>query len=190
MLTDHSMSDPVMGKIQRTATIGIWLSTGAVAVALTVIFYFLATAFSDSDMLARELSAQLDLDPALTQLPTSHAVLAAALWLVMDVIGVVLLMTVRQLFVGIKTIGIFTPQSALQLRRIGWMLFALGPVSIILNALTGTLMQYWANPNSLSIEIALEDTDVYAIVIGLVIVAVAHIMVSAAQLSEDHKAIV
>jgi hypothetical protein len=40
------------------------------------------------------------------------------------------------------------------------------------------------------VEISIEDADIYAIVIGLVIIAVSHIMVSAAQMSEDHNAIV
>lgn len=183
-------TDQTAARITRLAHIGIWLSTAAAGLALTVIFYFAATALSDPSMLARELSAQLGLDPVVTTLSQGQAASVTALWLVVDVLGVVLLMSVRQLFVGIRKMGLFTHVSAMQLRRIGGLLLAMAPISILLNAATGTLMQYWAKPTGLRIEISLEDADVYAVVIGLVIVAVGHIMVLAARMSDDHRAIV
>ncbi|MFT5796809.1 MAG: hypothetical protein ACI84R_000862 [Candidatus Azotimanducaceae bacterium] len=180
----------VMDKIQRTATIGICLSTIAAGMGLVFIFYVLAWAIRDQAALATDLSSQLDLSQPVNSLTQMQAIIATSIWIITDILGVVMLMTIRQLFVGIKTIGIFTQLSALQLRRIGWLLFSLGPVSMVLNAVTGSLMRYWAESTKISVSVSLEDADVYAIVIGLVIVAVGHIMVSAAQLSEEHKAIV
>lgn len=182
--------DQIMAKIQWIATIGVWLSTAAVGLGLIVVFYIFGWAMTDPKAFALELSANLELTPPVSTMFHAQAIATAVIWMVTDILGVIMLMTVRQLFVGIRTVGIFTRLSAVQLRRIGWLLFSLGPVSIVLNAIAGSLMQYWANPTQVSVEISIEDADIYAIVIGLVIIAVSHIMVSAAQMSEDHNAIV
>lgn len=177
-------------KIAATARAGVWFSTLTLSLAFIFMGYFLALSISDPDRLGATLADQLTLGAA-PALSLAQALLASALWLITDMMGVAMMLLIRQLFAGIRDgSGIFTEITALLLRRIGWVLVLIAPASMIVNSATGTLLRYWADPTGLSITLTFEDADMYAIIVGLVLVAFGHIMVDAARLAEENKAFV
>jgi len=97
---------------------------------------------------------------------------------------------VRRLFAGIRARGVFTDKTAQRLRRTGWLVFAIGPASVVVNAAATMLMSLWRDTGALRGSVSISDADIYAMVVGLVIVAVGHIMVDAARLEAENRAFV
>ena len=165
------------------AAIGIaLLSLGAAAMLLLAIF-----APQEAEAMLREELAPMRLPERL-----DHA--AVLLVFVLDqmttLVGLIALALVRRLFTGYRRGEIFAPAAATRLGRLGWMVLALAPVSILSQSLA-VLAATWANPpgqRQLTIDIA--DSDIYAVVIGLAIVAMARVMGEAARMAEENAGFV
>lgn len=185
-----SVAPKPIDRLQSTANIGIWLTTLVLILLAGVIGYTVWTALSDSDGAARFLSDQLDMAHPIPLLNVPQALLLVAVWLITDIIALAFLWQTRQLFKGIRARGIFTTDTARRLRRIGWLVFAIGPASVVLNLGCTMLMRYWQDPTRLGGSVAIEDADFYAMVVGLVIVAVGHIMVDATRLDAENRSFV
>ncbi len=184
-------------RISSTATAVIWASTIAAAMGTIFVAYVIGLAAVDPAEFFNSMFEEFGLDQKLSDLPspqnepgTFYSLGVAALWLVTDVIGLVLLLSIRMLFVSIKSEGVFTHMTAKRVRRIGWLIFSLAPASIFLNAACAILVHLLVTPNSIHGQIGLSDTDMYALVVGLTVVAFGHIMVDATSLSEENKAFV
>jgi len=177
-------------RLHRTANWGIWLASAAMAVLAVFIGYMLWTALRDADGLARMLTGELDLPGPAPLLGRLQALGVTVLWLVTDVIGFALMWQVRRLFAGIRARGVFTDKTAQRLRRTGWLVFAIGPASVVVNAAATMLMSLWRDTGALRGSVSISDADIYAMVVGLVIVAVGHIMVDAARLEAENRAFV
>lgn len=177
-------------RLQSTATAGVWLSSAVLILLVTVIGFFTWTSLTDGHELSRLLTDQLDLNGPAPLLSNLQATVLTAIWLITDVIALFMLMHIRTLFIGIRRRGIFTDQTARRLRRIGWLLFAIGPINIFASMGATMLLGYWRDPTALHGSISLEDGDFYAMVIGLVIVAVGHIMVDATRIETENRAFV
>ncbi len=122
-------------------------------------------------------------------------VVAAFFWLMTDVLGLWLCCVAFALFKGFRDFGVFTRDAAQRLRKIGWIIFAFSPVSIFSGGVGTVAVSCLYNcadgiEDNVRLSVSLDDTDVYAIVIGLLIVAVGHIFVEAVRLSEENEAFV
>ena len=84
----------------------------------------------------------------------------------------------------------FTIGTGRRLRRIGLILLAIAPVNILSFTLGGMVISAWATGDSLHGAVAIEDGDLYAIVVGLVITATGHMMLEAQRLSEENQSFV
>ncbi len=177
-------------RLQTTATAGVWLSSAVIALLITIIGFFTWTSLTDGNELSRLLTDQLELNGPAPLLNSTQATLLTAIWLITDIIALIMLLNIRILFIGIRRLGIFTDQTARRLRRIGWLLFAIGPLNVFVNMGASMLLGYWRDPTALHGSISLDDGDFYAMVIGLVIVAVGHIMVDATRIETENRAFV
>ena len=94
---------------------------------------------------------------------------------------------VRRLFRGYRRGEIFAPVAAARLRGLGWTVLALAPVSIISDMLA-VLAATWGNPpGARSVAIDIADTDVYAVAIGLTLVAVGRVTEEAARIAAENE---
>ncbi|WP_299879762.1 DUF2975 domain-containing protein [uncultured Sulfitobacter sp.] len=177
-------------RLQTTATLGVWLTTAVLILLSGVIAFFLWTALTDSGEAARLLADQLGMNDPAPFLSIPQALLLTLLWLISDVVAFIMLLQIRALFVGIRARGIFTTQTAERLRRIGWLVFIIAPVGVLVNMCASMLLHHWRDPTGLHGSISMSDGDFYAMVIGLVIVAVGHIMVDATRLDAENRAFV
>lgn len=178
-------------KIAATARAGVWFSTLALGLAVLFAVYFIGLSFIDPQHLAREMATHLKIEVGSLRLSTAGALLASLIWLTTDVMAAAMMLLIRQLFAGLRDgTGIFTQQTAVRLRRVGWVLVLIVPVSMIVDGTARAILLYWANPTSLAFGIGFEDGDIYAVILGLMLVALGHIMVDAARLAEENKAFV
>lgn len=178
-------------KIAATARAVVWFSTLAFCLALLFAVYFIFLSISDPQQLGQKLAGELELDIDSLDLTTASALLASLIWLTTDVMAVAMIVLIRQLFAGIRRgTGIFTQKTAVRLRRVGWVLVLLVPVSAIVDGIARALLRYWADPTGITFGVGFKDGDLFAIILGLMLVALGHIMVDAAHLAEENKAFV
>ncbi|MEM9637027.1 MAG: DUF2975 domain-containing protein [Pseudomonadota bacterium] len=178
-------------KIATTALAGVWFSTVALGLALVFAAYFIFLSITDPLQLGREMAEHLELEIGSLQLTTASALLASLIWLTTDFMAAAMMLLIRQLFVGIREgSGIFTQKTAIRLRRIGWVLVLIAPVSMIVDGIARAILRYWADPTAITLGFGAQDGDIYAIILGLMLVALGHIMVDAAHLAEENKAFV
>ncbi|HGG65427.1 MAG TPA: DUF2975 domain-containing protein [Rhodobacteraceae bacterium] len=191
MESDMTQENPsVSAKIIRITYFGEWAASLALLMMvalLAYIFYQLTTQtfeITDDIRNALELGAEFN---GFSGFQTG-AILAVQLTSLM--LGMVMIFTIRRLFIGIRKIGVFVPQTARRLRIIGWVIIAMAPVSILSEFVVYALVQMWANSNLAAMQLSFDDTDVYAIVIGLVLVVVGHIMLEAIRIYDENGAFV
>ncbi len=184
------MSNTLPNPIHRTASWGIWVSTGALCLAAFFLGFYLWWAVTGRTDFRAELLSQLDISHPVEAYSGWQFAIGTILWMIVDMMGVWMLWKIRRLFIAIRHGGMFSPDTAQLLRSIGWIVFALGPLSIFSLAIASTVMNFFLVQTGFSISIAIEDTDVYAMVIGLVIVALGHIMLEATRLNDENRAFV
>ncbi|WP_299679380.1 hypothetical protein [uncultured Roseobacter sp.] len=178
-------------KIAATARAGVWCSTLALYLALIFAVYFILLSIIDPQHLGRELTKHLDIEVGGLTLTTATALLASLIWLTTVFMGAAMMFLIRQLFAGIREAsGIFTQVTALRLRRVGWVLVLIVPISMIVDGIAGAVLRYWADPTGITFGLSFKEGDIYAITLGLMLVALGHIMVDAAHLAEENKAFV
>lgn len=177
-------------RLQTTATVGVWLTSAVLILLSGVILFFLWTALSNSGEAARILAGQLSMDEPAPMLSVPKALLLTLLWLITDAVAFVMLLQIRALFVGIRARGVFTTMTAERLRRIGWLVFVIAPLGVLVNMCASMLLHHWRDPTELHGSISMSDGDFYAMVVGLVIIAVGHIMVDASRLDAENRAFV
>lgn len=180
-------------KIIRLADFGM-LASGFGIAALCVLFasmlLYLFGVIEGFDLLKA-----FGISDVVASLDFKGRAVAAFFWLMTDVLGLWLCCVAFTLFKGFRDFGVFTLEAAKRLRKIGWIIFAFSPVIILSNAFGTMAVSCLYNCNdsiedNVRLSVSLDDTNVYAIVIGLLIVAVGHIFVEAVRLSEENEAFV
>ena len=121
---------------------------------------------------------------------TSQRLMGAALMLLSDFLGLFGLYTARKLFTGYQAGEVFTELAATRLRTIGWVVVLLAPISQISQTIGVFYFTRIADPGRFRVNISLEDTDVYAIVFGLLIVVIGYVMYEAVRIAEENKSFV
>jgi len=180
----------VSAKITRITYFGEWAATLALllmAALLAYIFYQLTT---ETFEITDDIRDSLDLGPEFNGFSGFQIGSILAIQMTSLMLGMGMILTIRRLFIGIRKIGVFVPQTAQRLRIIGWVIIAMAPVSILSEFGVYVLVQMWANSNLASMQLSFDDTDVYAIVIGLVLVVVSHIMLEAIRIYDENGAFV
>lgn len=180
----------LMDKIQFTARIGIWCSTAALCLLVAASGYVIWMALSDTPAFVREVQLELDLTGEGPDLSTGQALIVALAWLATYAVGGLMIWTIRAMFTGIRRDGVFTLDTARRIRRIGWLFFSLFPASTLVVTAEVAMMTYWNDRSELVMMVGLEEADIYSILLGLVLVALGHIMTNAVQISNENKAFV
>lgn len=116
--------------------------------------------------------------------------LGFGLSLLPDMFGIFGLWQARKLFAGYRRGEVFTLAAAARLRLIGWAVVLLAPANMLTNIAGHALFAHWAAPGQLRIELAIESAEIFALVFGLLIVVVGHVMYQAIEISEENEAFV
>ena len=186
----HLSSSPAIYRpIQRLSRIGIWVSSAAFLLNVTVVGYMAGHMIAGSNQFTAILIDDLGLTGQVSNLTALSRTIGAVLWASVDILGAILLWQSRLLFAGYLDGGVFSLASTRRLRLIGLLVLSLGPVSILSELVAGLVISAMQG-NGLHASLSIDDGDIYAIVIGLVITAASHIMVEAARLSEENQAFV
>lgn len=104
--------------------------------------------------------------------------------------GILALVLAFRLFQAYKRGEVFTPRTAWLLNHIGWLIAALAPLSMLTYTVAVAVYSWWIEPGDLTVHIKLEEGDIYALVFGLLIVIVSHVMRQAIAINEENKGFV
>lgn len=189
------MDRPIETRIANTTTAVIWLSTLACGLSLAVSVAVVVSGGLDPLKLFAEILSEFDFPdadkaPTVAAAPAWQGILVGLLWMIPDLWGCYLFLRVRQLFVRIRKAGVFQYDTARRVRQVGWALTLLAGILLVFEALTAAALSHFAYDDGLSLEFSIEDTHLYCVVIGLVILALGSVMVDATRLSEENRAFV
>ncbi len=107
-----------------------------------------------------------------------------------NVTGYVALWQSYALFRGYLNKKIFTLKSAARLRIIGWMVLLLPIVNGIVGTITVFVVNSWLSVKAVPFDVSLEDSDLFAVAFGLLIVIVGHVMYQAIGIAEENDSFV
>ncbi len=175
------------GRLTRLARIGVWASTAALLMAIVALVVTLWFAATGSTALAAEILRDFGLDTHLSSLTPLLLWIGTVFWCLVDVLGVIMLWNIRALFRTYMAGTVFSSAAALRLRRIGWIVLAMAPVSMLGEILGGIALSLVALEGTVHGHVSLEDGDVYAIIIGLVLVAAGHMMALASEIDAENR---
>ena len=174
-------------KIARTAEVAALIGMLIIAIVFFFAVYFLVGQGGQAD--AHIIRQFLD-DGVQASFTTSQRLVGASLMMLPDFLGLFGLYTARKLFAGYQRGDVFTALAATRLKIIGWVLVMLAPVSQIADTIGIFYFTRLIEPKRVRIDISLEDTHVYAVVFGLLIVVVGYVMYEAVRISEENKSFV
>lgn len=115
--------------------------------------------------------------------------LAVLLASIPAILGVWILWTARCLFCSYRKGEIFTLENAERLKKIGWGLVFMAPLSIILSTLSEAIFSSWLL-HSLQISIGVEAVEIFTFIFGLLFTVIAQIMFEATRLETENKSFV
>lgn len=105
-------------------------------------------------------------------------------------IGIYIFLQAVQLFRQYMSGRVFTFQAADKLNKIGWAVAALAPLGILFETLAVLALTIYNPPGQKQLSIGISETEIYAIILGLLLVTLAKILHEAASISEENQAII
>ncbi len=174
-------------KLARLGQVAVLLGAGLFAFAMCLAALDLLEAPENAREILRQ---EFELERIGKGAASWHLLVAALLYFASDLVGMLMLVVSYKLFRGVRGEGVFTLDVGKRLRRIGGLLLAIVPVSIVSNTLAVMVLSL-ANPAGHRIvRVSVGDSDVYAVIIGLLLLIVGHIMVEAVRIADENKAFV
>ena len=101
-----------------------------------------------------------------------------------------LLYSAHTLFRRYRQGEIFTPQSCQNLARIGWITVLLAPIYTFNETMFSLVVTMFNQPDQRVLAVQVDETDILAISIGLLLVIVSHIMRQAVTISDENNSFV
>jgi hypothetical protein len=94
------------------------------------------------------------------------------------------LWTGLQLFRGYRRGEIFTLHAAHLLTRIGWIIFAMAPMGLLMKFLLGRLMN---SAPGMSMAVGITDLDFSSIAFGLLAILIGKVLAEAVRLAQENE---
>lgn len=186
------MTEPrnALQRAKRTAVWGQWIAALAIAIFTIAMSLFVGAIAWGLPEAVSEIAVATDLPPDAMPPAAWQRAVTALTWIVPDLFGLAMMLLAFSMFRNFRRDNALTLGTAKRLRTIGWCILAIAPSRMIFDTLTISLFTAWAAPGHGVISVGLEDTDIYAVLIGLIIVATGHIMVQAVEYSDENKSFV
>ncbi len=186
-------------KIIKLALIGEVTIAVALILLLAVAGGIFTMAMMDQDfarlMLRDAFSGQYlrdstDVTLALGGVGKAQTLGAMVLGFAPNLIGAAMLFYAWRLFHGFRRDGVFTQKAGARLRLMGGLLLILVPVSMVSELAVTALVAMYSESGQRYISVSFDEGDIYAVAIGLTILAVGHIVAQAAQLADENRSFV
>lgn len=183
--TDNGVAPPQ--KISRIARLGEGAALIGIALLLFVVIAALSMALGNDPSINKMLVDEFGPDIAITPF-----IRAVAMCVILAPLALVIytLNSVRRLFQDYRSVGILTHSAAARLEKTGWLVMAVPLLTIASTSLAGVLLTLSPLAKGIVFEVDIDESDVFVIVIGLLIVTFGRIHSEAAKIAEENKQII
>lgn len=180
-LVENRLAPSPMERVRRIAT---WmrllaLAGGAALVGATLWFW------SSPQWIARTAAPELGLG-AIALTPSVHAV-AVAVALLPVAVGLFALWQVWQLFGAYARGEIFTAGTTVRLRRLAWALVGVAAAQVVARTALGLVLTMNNPPGQKALVIGLSSHDYILLLFGVLLLAIAWVMVEATRLARENE---
>ncbi|CAN0479168.1 unnamed protein product [Scytosiphon promiscuus] len=179
----HSEASPRLARIARVSRVLSWLTlalmiAGPAAIAVLTLL--------DPSNLDRMLIEGLSTSGEGTLTPVTR-ILAVLLSLAPLGLAIAALFFLRRLFQGFARGAALAPESGQGLKRIGIIIAAFAPVTIVVGIL-GSMVVSWANaPGEREVAVGVHTDDLTVLVFGMLLVVLGWILEEAAIVADENR---
>jgi hypothetical protein len=175
-----------LARIMRVSRIMAGITLVPVIGLLVVPILAVALAFLDPATLdARLVEAMAASQKAALTPATRLVTLAlAAIPLCLALLG---FLSVQRLFNGFAVGEILTPESGRRLRRIGFIVTALGPVTIVIRSVASVVVSLPNPPGERVLAVGFGSNDVTAIIAGMLLIVLGWTLEEAARVADENR---
>ncbi|WP_425038297.1 DUF2975 domain-containing protein [Primorskyibacter sp. S187A] len=177
-------------RLARIARWGRICVIGALLILVGVLSYAVISLVAQPDASWAYLGEEYEVSDVLGPRNSAKLWIIAGIHSLTDILGGVILWTALGLFALFGRGQVFTEETVSRLRRIGWCLFAMAPVSILGQTIAVAIFTFANEAGARRVSVGFSDTDAYAIVVGLIIVAASLAMAEALRLARENESFV
>lgn len=185
----YDRSSP-QARVARLSTLGAALSFVALLIACAAFCFFVFAVTTSHAGFQAEMLSDLEISAYVDSLTRTQYAVGAFFWLWVDILGIAMIWQVFRLFQDFRQGALMMPATGKRLRRVGVILCAMPLVNIVGLLLGGMILSAWVTQNTVHGGVSIDDSDIYALVVGLVLVAVGHIIAIAAEIDAENRAFI
>jgi hypothetical protein len=183
---DLSPSRGRLARIRRVSRIMSGITLVPIVALFVVPVLAVALAFLDPATLDAHLVEALSASQqeALTPATRLAALALAAIPLCLALLG---FFAVQRLFNGFASGDILTPESGRRLKRIGLIVTALGPVTIVIRSIASVVVSLPNPPGERVLAVGFGSNDVTAIIAGMLLIVLGWTLEEAARVADENR---
>lgn len=186
MTTSASRPHGTRTPLDRVRRLAHWVRMLTVAGAVTLPLGTLWV-WSSPDRIARFVASTLGLNATALQLAPSTSWLGALVNLLPVAVGWFALLQVWRLFGGYMRSEFFTPGATQRLRRLAMALLAVALAQVVARSATGVVLTLHLPPGQRQLIVGFSSHDYVLLLFGLLLWAIAHVMVEATRLARENE---
>jgi hypothetical protein len=172
--------------LERVCRLARWVRVLTVAGAVTLPLGTLWV-WASPDRVAHFVAGNLGLNAAALHLTPSTSWLGALVNLLPVAVGWFALLQIWRLFGGYMQGEFFTPVTTQRLRRLAMALLAVALAQVVARSATGVVLTLHLPPGQRQLIVGFSSHDYVLLLFGLLLWAIAHVMVEATRLAHENE---
>lgn len=177
-------------RIKNLARYACIFSILGVIISIGTIAYYTVLMFSDTQAVDAAIREEFVTAGEIITINGVSRTLTFLFEMIPVLIGIYIFFQAVRLFREYMGGRVFTFESAGKLNKIGWAVAALAPLGILSETLSVLALTMYNPAGQRQLSIGFSETEVYAIILGLLLVTLAKILHEAAIISEENQAII
>ncbi len=177
----------VNGRILLLSSVARWFAIISLVMIFLAALYLVYVMFFDFAELNNALEQPELPDGFVGGLPASVKILLLLLLFLESLPSIIGFYTANKLFSAFKEGEIFTVDTANRVSLIGWVVFVLPVVSLVISILVPLFLGIFKTAGFVSISIDFNEGDMMAMVFGLLFVILGRVMMEAVKISDENQ---
>lgn len=189
-MLDENKSSLAYKRIKGVSTYASFFSVIGIIIMVSTIIYYAVFMITDTTVIDAAINKEYASMNRKVTINNISRTCAFLLEITPMIIGIYIFYQARLLFSQYGKRRVFTHEAAGRLNRAGWAVLSLAPIGILFETLTVLVLTLFNPVGEQQIAIGISETEVYAVILGLLLVTLAKILHEAAIISEENQAII
>lgn len=187
--SDNSKSN-AYARIKKTSTYAGLFCTLGIILACIAFAYFLFLLLADVGEFDQIIRDNLVARNTPITLNSASRYGVFVIGLLPLLIALYIFSNAKNLFQEYKNGSVFTRYATEKISKIGWAVTLMAPVSIVSRTINILVLTIGNNAGEKQLSLQFSSTDIYAVIIGLLLITLGKIMFEATLISDENQAIV